>query len=545
MKKRALSLMILPMLLAGCGDLLKPIPKDIDLDPITERGVLRGLFPDFGVPNSQVQDSWSQRIVDQITGYTVEYTQILGSAESTVTNYLSTHTEFDFMKLTRFQFGAHVPTESLLPLDDLIDTFGANLKAIIPEESWEAVTYNGKIYGIPETAFSGMTDTALVFNMAHLREVGWTTVPETVGEFTEVLHALQEKFGTDFNYHAFLTPSPIPDVPAISGAYELPLNYYADEDNSIHNYIFSDQAVSYATYMNDLLRANILSPDWSGTTGSDVQSRFINGSISVAVMPYWHMKGVYESISAQNPSKYPTAADAKADINWALRLRGDGTNGSIEQTTAKYRSDRGIAYFLAIPSYMGKRAKYAIDFMNTKITDESYNLLYGGEENVHYQVTTASDPDAIKIEYKIRDTTTLLDTSALHTEYRKILPAYNEQVINNSQYATGSNIKLGAALWPIRDKQYEAWPVLITLDETIIRNPMTMKPILPKFSMIELQSENYVITMLQQAINTKNTTNPNKQTAGIISATRAGLLDKYWTADVQAEVDAWYQSTLD
>lgn len=544
MKKQALGLLTVSLLLTGCGDLLKPIPQDTDLTPITERGTLKGLFPDFGMSNNQVQNSWSQRTVDEMTGYQVEYTQILGSAESQVTNYLSTHTEFDFMKLSRFQFGQQVTAGTLLPLDDYLDTFGQNIKAIVPPESWEAVTYNGKIYGIPETAFAGMGDVALVYNMAHLREVGWEAVPETIGQFTELAYDLQEHFGTDFNYHAFLTPSPLPDVTAISSAFDLPLNYYADENNSIRNYIFSDNAVTYATYMNTLLRDNILSPDWSGTTSSDVQSRFINGHISIGFLPYWNMRSIYQSLSAQNPEAYPTVADAKEDVKWTLRLKGDGTHGSLVQEQAKFRTDLGIAYYLTVPSYMGKRAKYAIDFMNTKITDDNYKLLYGGEENVHYEISDASDPDAIKIEYKIRDAETLLDTSALHTEYRRILPKYNEEIISNSQYATGSNIKLGSALWAIRDRQYEAWPVLVDLDETVIRNPLSIKPVLAKFSAIELQSENYVITMYQQAINTKNTSNPNKQTAGIIEAARTQMLTKYWTEEVQNEVDTWYRSTL-
>lgn len=544
MKKGFVFLLFVPVLLTGCGNLLKPIPSDIDLTPITERGALRGLFPDFGLSNSQVQSSWSQRTIDNMTGYQVEYTQIIGSAESTVTNYLSTHETFDFMKLSRFQFGQHVTAGEFLPLNDLLDTFGANIKAEVPEASWEAVTYNGNIYAIPETAFSGMGDVALVFNMSHLAEVGWDHIPTTLGEFTELSYALQSHYGTDFNYHAFMTPSPLPDVTAISSCFDLPLNYYADSENSIHDYIFSDQAVTYYTYMNKLLRDSVLSPDWSGTTFSDVESRFINGTISVGFMPYWDMKGVYASMSALYNTKYPTVADAKAGIQWALRLRGDGTDGSSVQETAKFRTDLGIAYYIAIPSYMGKRAKYAMDFMNTKITDDNYKLLYGGELGKHYELTTADDPDAVKVEYKVRDPLTLKDTDEVHTEYRKILPAYDEEVIINSQYCTGSNIKLGAALWPIRDKEYDCWSVLVDLDDTIIRNPMTIKPVLPKFSMVELESENRVITMAQQAINTKNTTNPSKQTAGIIASCRQLLLEKYWTAEVQTEVDTWYRSTL-
>ncbi len=50
------------------------------------------------------------------------------------------------------QIGGLVASEVLAPLNSAIDTYGATLKANIPDYYWKGVTINNKIYGIPRTA---------------------------------------------------------------------------------------------------------------------------------------------------------------------------------------------------------------------------------------------------------------------------------------------------------------------------------------------------------------------------------------------------------
>ena len=48
-----------------------------------------------------------------------------------------------------------------------LEKYGQNLLKTIPQEAWDAVTLDGKIYAIPEIGFGQMISCALVWNMYH------------------------------------------------------------------------------------------------------------------------------------------------------------------------------------------------------------------------------------------------------------------------------------------------------------------------------------------------------------------------------------------
>lgn len=78
-----------------------------------------------------------------------------------------------------------------LPLDDLIDEHGPNLKKYISEEYWEDVRYtDGKIYGIPQI-LSNAGRRATFIRMDLLEQTG-LDVPVTVEDTLEVLRAFKE-----------------------------------------------------------------------------------------------------------------------------------------------------------------------------------------------------------------------------------------------------------------------------------------------------------------------------------------------------------------
>lgn len=84
--------------------------------------------------------------------------------------------------------------KKLLPLDELLDKYGPNLKKNIPKEAWEAVTYDGKIYGIPEGALGNAPSPRVIYvRKDWLDKVGITKVPATTDEFLDMLRAFRDK----------------------------------------------------------------------------------------------------------------------------------------------------------------------------------------------------------------------------------------------------------------------------------------------------------------------------------------------------------------
>lgn len=92
-----------------------------------------------------------------------------------------------------------------LPLDDLIDKYGPNLKAKIPEEAWEQQRFeDGKIYGIPEF-LSNPSRRATIVRADVLEKLG-IEIPKTpeeawtVEETIDILRRMKHEGGLEWPY---------------------------------------------------------------------------------------------------------------------------------------------------------------------------------------------------------------------------------------------------------------------------------------------------------------------------------------------------------
>lgn len=85
-----------------------------------------------------------------------------------------------------------VDREVLLPLNDLIDEYGPNLKENIPEEAWNSpkVSKDGIIYGIPQTFFSRNSNVVTV-RKDWMDALGLEN-PKTIDEYIDMLRAFKE-----------------------------------------------------------------------------------------------------------------------------------------------------------------------------------------------------------------------------------------------------------------------------------------------------------------------------------------------------------------
>lgn len=70
------------------------------------------------------------------------------NAEEKLNVELASGSNYDVM-LTANQYYQLVGRGALMPLDDLLDQYGADLKATVSEESWKTCQYNGKTYALP------------------------------------------------------------------------------------------------------------------------------------------------------------------------------------------------------------------------------------------------------------------------------------------------------------------------------------------------------------------------------------------------------------
>lgn len=495
---------------------------DVDLNQKID---LVGIYPNSGMSNSDFKDSYTTRFYEELTGYKVDYNQILDTdASGVITNILTTAQKYHFMKLEGGTYFNLVSKDSFVDLTEVLEKFGPNILEVIPEEAWEAVTYDGKICAIPEISFASMIGSTLVWNMDQLKEVGINEVPDTIGEIDDALHALQEHFSkTKMSYRAFAMTGAESYMSQLASAFGLTKDFYRNENGEIASTIYHENYVDYISWLNSFVVDGILSKEWQSYSGSDLVNLFARGDLGCAYMNYWSINNLCDQMAASSTLDYDTAEEAHDALGWVLEVKGDGTHGSITQDRGMNNGGIGIGYYITIPIHMAEYAAYVIDWIDQRIVTSAYEGFYLGEEGVHYNVCSSTDPDAIEVFL------------GGETKHIKTTPAFESEVLSNSMYATGANQAVGKALWIVREKTYNAWPIIYDEDNVII-NQMNMAPYIKGWSEIDIASRSWILTIEQQIINS----NAGTDIAGRIDGLRSSWVKKYWTEEVNANVQAWY-----
>lgn len=580
--------------LAGCAEGYHyEIDWDVDLSNPIE---INALYPETSDNAFGTGDTAS--IISQVTGYTVNYTMVTGDADNQINSMLSTQEQYHIMKLTEAQYHPYLEDGWFLDLTELLENTESGRKLYdlinLTEYGWDAVTYtdeNGEkhIYGIPDFGYCMMEDSALIWNVDHLKQIGYVNedgsvkVPSTIAEFTDAVTKCQEKFGANnASYHAFDIPGENSVwVSPFMGAFEVPLNFYLDDDGNIQKDIYSKNMDKFVTYLNGFYESGILSNDWTNGSSSASLSSFANENCSVTFQPYWYVDGLVNAIVSKGTiaenlgidNDYRTVHDEA--IAWTTRIRGDGTSGSYNQESAKLPGgDHGVSYYTVIPSYMAEYAVYIIDFLGKKM--ENYDEFYGGQEGTHWNRTetpagakdyyaaddysyqeyeTYSGADSViylrPYEYSYRvgeqkaDGTYETKTVTGGGYWVKLTQRYLDQIVDNSMYTNGTNSVSSNILFHLRETGFDAWQVAVPMDDTIIEDPMSMSPPLDSWAPISILSRTVAKRGVASAIGADDPVAALDNTREGLkekSTKKNGIVYKYWSDAISQEMTEWYNS---
>ncbi len=606
--KKALALLSTAVLTAsltlgllGCDGCGKEYSYEIDWNVDLSKPIpLTGLYPETSLNSFGTDDT--AKIIEETTGYTITYKEVKGgTADNEINSILSTQNQdYNFLKLTEAQYHPYLEQGAFLDLTELLQKTesGRKLYDIINlmDYGWDAATYvdaNGQkhIYGIPDFGYCMMEDCALIWNVDHLKQIGYVNedgsvkVPKTVAEFTDAVTKCQEKFGSDPSYHAFDIPgeNSVLVTPLVS-AFGVPLEFYMDENNKIKQYVFSEQTTAYAEYMNKFFQNGVLSKAWTQGSSDTSLLNFANELSSVTFQPYWWVTPLVKAIAAKGVIPDKMGVD-KNDfravhdqcIAWTTRVQGDGTNGSpVQSKPMLHGGDAGVSYYTVIPTYMADKALYIIDFLGKKL--EHFDEFYGGREGTHWN--PVATPEGAKDYYEDGDYSyqpyetyagadSIIYLRPYSYTYRvgeakadgsyetktvsgggkwvQLTARYLDHIVENSQYCNGTNRVSANVLFHLRETGYDAWQVTVPMDDSVITNPMTMTPPHKHWSVVSILSRTLAKRGVSQAI---VSTDP----AGSLDITRAAMWKRsvtgtdgnvyyYWSEDIENEMTNWYVNT--
>ena len=481
--KKILSLMLcMAMLLStffvfascgGGGGNDDEINYDIDL---TQKPDLNVLMPNSGKSIDAVNSSPNALLIEQLTGYKATYTQLPAADAAKVLNTeLMDKKPYDVMKLTKDQFSDLVNQDLLVDITDALSVFAPDLLANISEESWEVVTVDGRIYGIPERASSDNIENPIILNYDLLLTLN-LDVPETLDELTAVLKAMTEHLGKPALTFDRYTPL----VHAISGAFGIHSfwqEYEVDGEKQVLFYMNAPRYDEYVEYMSGLYAAGYIDQEVPTLTSADATTRFVNGFNETAqgakagafAGSLWSVPAIVTGLQSNGVI---SANEASGTLdNHLCYVRSIKENASDDEKV--YRSS-GYTYITAIPYYMAENAGYALDWMNSKIkdteTDDNFRQMVLGEEGVHWSYSP-------------------------NEGYFPIDPKFQEKD-DASYYMTGSNENKYTEYWKARVRKqpelFRAWSELMEdADEVGVYNIVDFTPPIEEYTENRQKMEEY------------------------------------------------------
>ena len=438
-----LCVVMLASVFAGCsgstGDDFK-INYEIDL---TQKPKLNVLMPNSGKGIKEVNDSSNAKLIEQLTGYEVEYTQLPAAESSkTLNTVLMDKKDYQVMKLTKDQFSDLVKDDMLVDITDALETFAPDILANISAESWDVVTVDGRIYGIPERASSDNIEKMIVFNQDMLLENN-LEIPVTLADFENVLKVLTQKLGRP----ALVFSQDYPLVYTVSAAFGIYADwqeYEIDGETKVLYYMNAPRYKEYVDFMNKLYKAGYIAQDVASLTSADAISRFTNSQAAAYAGSLWDVPGIISGMQAKGTISSVEAGGTLENYLGYLRSLKEKTSDPEKV----YRAS-GFTYITAIPFYQAENAGYALDWMNSKIkdTEGAYNFrsIVLGEEGVHW-------------------------TYSSNEGYLPIAANFGEKD-DASYYLTGSNETVYTQYWLARVRKqpelFRAWSILMEDADTV------------------------------------------------------------------------------
>ena len=479
------------------------INYDIDL---TQKPKLNVLMPNSGKDIKAVNSSPNALLIQQLTGYEVEYTQLPAADSSKVLNTeMMDKRDYQVMKLTKDQFSDLVKSDMLLDITNALEVFAPDILASISEESWDVVTVDGRIYGIPERASSDNIENMIVFNQDMMLENN-LEMPTTLAEFENVLKVLTEKIGRPALTFDKYSPL-VYTISAAFGIYSTWQEYEIDGQTQILYYMNAPRYKDYVDYMNKLYKAGYIDLETATNTAADAINKFTNKQAACFAGSLWSVPSIISGMQAKGTIDAVTAAGTLE--NYLGYLRSLKENESDPEKI--YRAS-GYTYITAIPYYQADKAGYALDWMNSKIkdTEEAHNFrsIVLGEENVHWTYSPNEGYLPINANFAEKD--------------------------DASYYLTGSNENVYTQYWLARVRKqpelFRAWSIMMeNADAVGVYNIVDFTPPIEDYNsnrsaMEEYAQDQFYIMMkdgtgsLQEYLDKLNTLQGGKKATDAINA---------------------------
>jgi putative aldouronate transport system substrate-binding protein len=224
---------------------------------------------------------------------------------------------------------SNIKQGTLLPLDDLIDKYGPELKAKIPQEAWDRVRYNGKIYAIP--SLNEVKGTELMYGRKDWLDRLGLKPPVTLDDYYNVIKAftLDDPDGNGLNdtYGLILTEILGRSAPFF-GAFGTQLDEWLERDGKLVYGSVLPETKEALQFLNRLYKEKLLDPEFPLNKNSTLNEKIAGGKVGLFSAAWYDTRGPIDQNKAMDPNaqwtalEFPTGPQGKNGVYSNDLIRG-------------------------------------------------------------------------------------------------------------------------------------------------------------------------------------------------------------------------------
>lgn len=351
------------------------------------------------------------KFLKEKTGYEVKYDLLPAENADDKLNLLMANKEpYDFMKLQPAQFAKLVAAGALEPLDEYLNKYGANLKNAISPESWNAAKVNGKIYGIPESGSGVIVNQLLAVRQDWMDELG-LKAPTNADELYNVLKTIKEKKNV-IPLTIWKTTGVMDIMDTLGGMFGITTDWKNQGGKLVHQ-VEDPNMKEFLNYMAKLYKEGLIDSEWGLNTVDKSIEKVVSGKAAMMPIPYYLAPNVINPLTKNFPTAKLTVLPVLKDKNGKAEVKAIGTS---------------VGWFIGVPKFSANK-EHTIKYLDLKMKPDIFKESAIGIEGVHH---TFKDGN-----------------------YAPILPKFNDDYANGSNYMTGVDEKNYPNYWKARVRKDE------------------------------------------------------------------------------------------
>ena len=327
----------------------------------------------YSTDNFDPETDFTRQIILEELG--VNIIPEMGIEDEKLNLILMSGQEYDAIKMNYNMnlLASYIKNGVIQDLTDLVEQYGPNLKAAFPQQVWDMVSVDGRIYAIPETD-SNDIENGIVVRQDWLDKLG-LKLPETVDEFYTMLKAFSSIDPASVGVE-YIIPFAATGVNSLLGFNGLvqafgvglsPMDYMEVDGQLRVSFDLPGQK-DYITFLNLLYKEGLLDADFPATTGPALIEKVSSGVVGCAAMSCWDSAAL-RTLQQNFPG---------SNLVFIKPLSKDG---SIPRIAAR----GGLKNFLIVPN-ASKKAADVVKYCNDFLDDAHYLRLILGDEGTHYEV---------------------------------------------------------------------------------------------------------------------------------------------------------------